>query len=81
MAHRPIDTLLAIKTLNLVPGLRQSDRIIGTTLIEHFNRRTGRCDPGIERLAKLTNYSTRTVIRATRRLEAAALIRKVRHGG
>jgi hypothetical protein len=81
MAIRPIDTLLAIKVINLMPGLRQSDRQVGVTLIEHFNRRTGRCDPGIKRIASLLGYCERTVIRSIQRLEAAGLFLKTRHGG
>jgi hypothetical protein len=77
----PLDTLLAIKTINLADGLRPSDRRIAVALIEHFNRRTGRCDPGIERLSKLTNYSIRTVLRSTAHLQTLGLIGKVRHGG
>jgi hypothetical protein len=78
---RAIDTLLAIKALGLVPGLSANDRRIATVLLEHYNRRTGQCDPGLERIAQLLQISTRTVMRANRRLEAASLFRKVRHGG
>jgi hypothetical protein len=81
MAIRPIDTLLAIKVINLMPGLRQSDRQVGVALIEHFNRRTGRCDPGIKRIASLLGYCERTVIRSTQRLEKVGLFLKARHGG
>jgi hypothetical protein len=81
MLVKPCDTLLAIKSINLMPGLCQSDRQVGAILLEHFNRRTGRCDPGIERIAGLLGCCTRTVIRSTARLEKAGLFRKVRHGG
>jgi hypothetical protein len=64
-----------------MPGLRQSDRRLAVALIEHFNRKTGRCDPGIDRLANLLGYCERTVIRATQKPEKAGLFRKVRHGG
>jgi hypothetical protein len=67
--------------INLMPGLRQSDRRLAVALIEHFNRKTGRCDPGIDRLANLLGYCERTVIRATQKPEKAGLFRKVRHGG
>jgi hypothetical protein len=76
-----LDTLLAGKVVNVIPGLRPSDRRVAVTLIEHFNRRTGRCDPSLERIARLLGVCTRTVIRSTQRLEAAGLFRKVRHGG
>jgi hypothetical protein len=78
---RAIDTLLAIKALGLVPGLSANDRRVATVLLEHYNRRTGQCDPGLERIARLLQISTRTVMRANSRLEAASLFRKVRHGG
>jgi predicted transcriptional regulator len=81
MPVTPLDTLLAIKIMNLVPGLRPSDRRVGVTLIEHFNRRTGRCDPGVERIAELLGVCTRTVMRSTERLAAIGLFRKIRHGG
>ena len=52
-----------------------------TVLLEHFNRRTGQCDPGLERIASLLSISTRTVIRSNHKLERAGMFRKVRHGG
>jgi predicted transcriptional regulator len=81
MAVKSLDTLLAIKVINLMPGLRASDRRVGAALIEHFNRKRGRLDPSIARIAELLGYCTRTVIRSTQSLEAAGLFRKVRHGG
>jgi hypothetical protein len=81
MAVKPLDTLIACKVINLADGLRQSDRRVGTALIEHYNRVTGRCDPGIERLAALLGYCPRTIIRSTQALERAGLFQKVRHGG
>jgi len=81
MPVKSLDTLLAIKIISLTPGLCLSDRQVGILLIEHYNRKTGRCDPGIERLSALLGRSTRTIIRSTNRLEAAGLFKKVRHGG
>jgi Helix-turn-helix domain len=78
---QPLDTLLAVKALGVAPDLKATDRRVGTALIEHFNRKTGQCDPGLERLAGLLGLSTRTIIRSTERLEAAGLFRKTRHGG
>lgn len=78
---KPLDTLLAMKAISLAPGLTASDRRVGTVLIEHFNRRNNRCDPGIERMARLLSLCPRTIIRSTQRLEKAGLFRKVRHGG
>jgi hypothetical protein len=81
MPVKALDTLLAIKVINLMPGLRQSDRRVGAALIEHYNRKTGRCDPGIGRLAEVLGLCTRTIIRSTQALETCRLFRKVRHGG
>lgn len=81
MSVKPLDTLIAVKAINVAPGLLESDRWVATALIEHFNRKTGRCDPGIERLAKLLGCCTRTVIRAIKRLEKVGVFRKTRHGG
>jgi len=81
MTVRPLDTLLALKAISLAPGLTENDRRVAAVLLEHFNRRTSQCDPGIERIAGLVGVSTRTVIRSTQRLETVGLFRKTRHGG
>jgi predicted transcriptional regulator len=81
MAVRRIDTLLALKALSLGPGLKENDRRVAAALVEHFNRETSQCDPGLKRIADLLGISTRTVIRSIQRLEVAGLVRKVRHGG
>jgi hypothetical protein len=81
MTVRPLKVLLALKAVSLAPGLTESDRRVAATLLDHFNRNTAECDPSLERMATLLCISTRTVIRATQRLERAGLFRKVRHGG
>jgi predicted transcriptional regulator len=81
MALRRIDTLLALKAVSLALGLKENDRRVAAALIEHFNRETGQCDPGLKRIANLLGISGRTVIRSIQRLEVAGLVRKVRHGG
>src|SRR5947209_1385875 len=81
MRKRPLDTLLGFKALSLVGGLTENDRRVGATLLEHFNRKTGRCDPSLGRIARLLEIDTRTVIRSIRHLEQAGLLRKHRHGG
>jgi hypothetical protein len=76
-----LDTLLAIKAICLVPGLNNNDRRVGAALIDHYNRQTGQCDPGIQRLTKLLNVHRRTVIRSINALESAGCFLKERHGG
>jgi predicted transcriptional regulator len=81
MAKRPLDTLLGFKALSLASGLNENDRRVAATLLEHFNRKTGRCDPSLGRIARLLEIDTRTVIRSVRHLVDAGLLRKHRHGG
>lgn len=81
MPKRPLDTLLGFKALSLASGLNENDRRVGAVLLEHFNRKTGRCDPSIGRIARLLDIDTRTVIRSVRHLEDAGLLKKHRHGG
>jgi len=81
MKVTPLETLLAAKVINLEAGLSQSDQRVGLVLLEHFNRKSGRCDPSIERIARLLGCSERTVIRSIKRLERLGLFRRVRHGG
>jgi DNA-binding transcriptional ArsR family regulator len=81
MPVQPIDSLLAIKIIGLMPDLRPSDRRVAILIIEHYNRTDERCDPGIHRLSALLRLSTRTVMRALARLEKAGLIKRIRHGG
>jgi hypothetical protein len=81
MPIKPIDTLLALKALCIAPRLNSNQRRVGAALIEHYNRRTGQCDPGHGRLAKLLSVDKRTAIRATQALVAHGLFEKLRHGG
>lgn len=77
------DILLAFKALSLFPGISAPGRKIGAALIDHYNTKTGRCDPGMTRLANLTGYSRRTVIRAIEDLTEVEpkLFLKDRYGG
>src|SRR5581483_4195548 len=81
MPIEPLDSLLAIKIIGLMPDLRPSDRRVAMLIIEHYRRRDGRCDPGIQRLSALLGLSTRTIMRALGRRERAGLIKRIRHGG
>jgi hypothetical protein len=81
MAVKQLDTLLAIKVLSYAPGLTANARAVGALLIDRFNRRTGQCDPGLESIATHVGINVRTVMRSIRQLEAAGLLRKLRHGG
>ncbi|EIG60569.1 hypothetical protein Bra1253DRAFT_05334 [Bradyrhizobium sp. WSM1253] len=73
--------LIAFKVVALADDLSAVERQVGATLLDSFNRRTGQCDPSLDRIASLLNVHRRTVIRATAKLEAKGLFRKTRHGG
>lgn len=70
-----------MKVLAYAPGLTANARAVGALILDRFNRKTGQCDPGLEGIADHLRISTRTVIRSIQRLEAAGLLRKLRHGG
>ncbi|MCS3731360.1 helix-turn-helix domain-containing protein [Bradyrhizobium betae] len=81
MPVTPLETLLAHKVINLAVELSGAEKRVAGALIDHFNRRTGQCDPSLNTLADLIGMSRRTVMRAVARLERLGLFRKVRHGG
>src|ERR1700733_14922306 len=78
---RKFDTTIAHKMLNLMPELSGTDKRVAATIIDHFNRKTGQCDPSIERIARLLGLSRRTVIRSNARVVKTGVLRKVLHGG
>ncbi|QQO15198.1 helix-turn-helix domain-containing protein [Bradyrhizobium diazoefficiens] len=81
MSVTPLETLLAHKVINLATELSGAEKRVAGALLDHFNRRTGQCDPSLNTLADLIGMSRRTVMRAVARLERLSLFRKVRHGG
>jgi len=81
MPVQPLQILLAMKALMLAPGLKGSERRVGVAILEHYNRRDGRCDPSIERIAALLDVEPKTVRRAVNRLELLGYFIVTRHGG
>lgn len=75
------DVLFAHKALNVMPGLTEATRRVAAAIIDHFNKRDGRCYPSVERIAKLLGIDRATVLRATDRLHRLGYIWKVSHGG
>lgn len=77
------DILFAYKALNIMPGLSSNTRRVAGLLIDHFNRKTGQCDPSISRLARILDIDPATVKRATAELcsDDCGLFEKVSHGG
>jgi predicted transcriptional regulator len=75
------DVLFAHKVLNIMSGVSDATRRVAGAIIDHFNKRTGQCDPSIERLATMLGINRATVIRATETLHERDLIEKSSHGG
>lgn len=77
------DILFAHKALNMISGLSANARRVAGAIIDHFNRKTGQCDPSVERLAKLLGIDRATVLRATAELCGSkfGLFQKSSHGG
>ncbi|MDX0622454.1 hypothetical protein GOD54_21370 [Sinorhizobium medicae] len=75
------DVLFAHKALNIMAGLTEAAKRVAAAIIDHFNKRTGQCDPGIDRLATMLGIDRATVIRATEKLHELDLIEKDSHGG
>lgn len=75
------NTLIAHKAISLAAELSNAEKRVAAAIIDHFNRRTGQCDPSLDCIAELIGMSRRTVIRATDRLQKLGFVRRIRHGG
>jgi predicted transcriptional regulator len=75
------DILFAHKALNIAAGITEATKRVAGAIIDHFNKRTGQCDPSIERLATLLGIDRATVLRATDKLDELGFIEKASHGG
>lgn len=78
---RQNDILFAHKALNIAAGLSEATRRVAGAIIDHFNKKTGQCDPSINRLADLLAMSRPTVLRATKQLHEGGWIERITHGG
>ena len=74
-------TAIAQEAINLVDGLSKSARRVAGGLIGHYNRKTGQCDPSVDRLATMLGMNRATVLRATDELHETGLFLKDSHGG
>ena len=83
---------IAYKAFGLCEHLTASDIRVATIIVDHCNLKSGRCDPGLQRLALLAGVDERTVRRAVNKLaggnklpdgthEHPVLIKRISHGG
>lgn len=74
---------VAYKAITIAPKLSGAARRVAGALIDHFNLKTGQCDPSVGRLATMLGLNRATVLRATAELcaEEDGLFAKKSHGG
>ncbi|MET4279730.1 MULTISPECIES: helix-turn-helix domain-containing protein [unclassified Bradyrhizobium] len=75
------DVLIAFKAISLTDDMSVTEKRVAATLLDHYNRCTGQCDPALNTLATLLGINRRTAIRATGSLERSGYFRIDRHGG
>ncbi|TBZ78303.1 helix-turn-helix domain-containing protein [Rhizobium leguminosarum bv. viciae] len=68
------------KALAIAP-LSSDAKAVGGALFDHFNTKTGQCDPSQESLARRLGIAKRTIIDAIDELERFGLFARLRHGG
>lgn len=81
MPTGPSDTFIAHKAISLSGDLSGAEKRVAATIIDHFNRKTGQCDPALDSIAGLLGLNRRTIIRAITALVKKGYISKIRHGG
>jgi hypothetical protein len=83
------DILFAHMALLAAHGLSPAARRVGFAIIEHYNKKTGQCDPSIERIARMLGLGRSVVAGATAELckvdkdtnEPLGMFIRVTHGG
>lgn len=77
------DLLFAHIAINITGGLSANTRRVAGAILWHFNRKTGQCNPSVERLAQKLEINRATVLRATAELcsKEVAMFTKTSHGG
>jgi hypothetical protein len=81
MLPKKFDMTFALKAISLSREVTGTDKRISAALLDHFNRKTGRCDPSYDTLAKLLGINRRTVGRGIKKAVKAKLFTMITHGG
>lgn len=76
-----IDSYKRLLALTCQKELSRGDVAVLGLLLEHHNAKTGRCDPGRSRLAKLSGLSKTAVSNSLAKLEQLDLLRIRHHAG
>ncbi len=81
MKPKPGGMLLGFKAICLSGSLKDSQRSVAAAILDHYNHKTGQCDPSLDTIAFLVGLSRRTVIRCVNGIVRAGFFRRIRHGG
>jgi hypothetical protein len=81
MLPEKFDITFAIKAICLTDRLNGTDKRVALAILDHYNRRTGRCDPSRSTIGELLHITPRTVSRSLGRIAKANLFAVRRHGG
>lgn len=73
------DKAVAYKAI-LLSGVSGSAMSVCGALIDHYNRRTGQCDPSISRIAQMLGLSRATVFRSLGEIVVAKMFHRASHG-
>ncbi len=76
-----LELLIAFKAIGLVDDLHATERRVCAALLDHYNRKTGQCDPSLGTIATLLNLDRRTIIRSIQSVVRKGYFFKDRHGG
>jgi DnaA N-terminal domain len=81
MLPKKLDITLALKAIALADNATASEKRIAAAVLDHFNRKTGRCDPSYETIAAILSINVRTVGRGISKFAKIDFFKVITHGG
>ncbi|MBR0746543.1 helix-turn-helix domain-containing protein [Bradyrhizobium japonicum] len=81
MLPQKYDTTLALKAIGLSDQLNKTEKRVAVALLDHYNRKTSRCDPSQQTLAALLYVDRKTVNRAIKKIVRLGYFKSLRHSG
>ncbi|WP_141936003.1 helix-turn-helix domain-containing protein [Bradyrhizobium sp. UNPA324] len=81
MLPEKYDTTFALKAIGLSDQLNKTEKRVAVALLDHFNRKTARCDPSQQTIAALLGVDRKTVNRAIKKIVRLGYFNSLRHRG
>jgi DnaA N-terminal domain len=81
MLPNKLDITLALKAIALANNATAAEKRIAAAVLDHFNRKTGRCDPSYETIAAILSINVRTVGRGITKFAKINFFKVIIHGG